>query len=354
MIWSQILAVAPLTAVGACTCSLVGELKIKREACRRRVKPELRMCLAGRSLLVMLLYGLCRSAAIGQAEQPDQSRSPIATRLSINMRQAKPLSQAEEKALRRLDIFKECEACPEMIMIPAGEFMMGAPDDEEDSEDNERPRHKVTIPKPLAVGRFAVTFDEWDTCVADRGCRGYRPSDRGWGRGRRPVLNLWWDDARAYVKWLSDKTGKPYRLLTEAEREYATRAGTTTPFWWGSSLSTDRANYDGSFTYPFVAGLKGEYRRKTLPVDSFAPNPWGLYQVHGNIYEWVEDCWHRNYEGAPTDGSAWDTPDCTRHVLRGGAWNFASWHLRSASRGSVASAVELLPVGMRVARTLAR
>jgi hypothetical protein len=115
MVWSQILAVAPLTAVGACTCSLVGELK-----------PELRMCLAGRSLLVMLLYGLCTSAAIGQAEQPDQSRSQIATRLSINMRQAKPLSQAEEKALRQLDIFKECEVCPEMIMIPAGEFMMGA------------------------------------------------------------------------------------------------------------------------------------------------------------------------------------------------------------------------------------
>jgi formylglycine-generating enzyme required for sulfatase activity len=138
------------------------------------MKPELKMRLAGRSLLVMLLYALCTSAAIGQGEQPDQSRPATATRLSIDMRKAKPLSQAEEKALRQLDIFKECEACPEMIVIPAGEFMMGAPENEEDSEDNERPRHKVTIAKPFAVGRFAVTFDEWDHCVADGGCRGYR------------------------------------------------------------------------------------------------------------------------------------------------------------------------------------
>jgi formylglycine-generating enzyme required for sulfatase activity len=106
-----------------------------------------------------------------------------------------------------------------MIVISAGEFIMGAPESEEGSEDNERPQHKVIIAKPFAVGRFAITFDEWDACVADRGCRGYRPSDRGWGRGRRPAINLWWDDAWAYVKWLSDKTGKLYRLLSEAERE---------------------------------------------------------------------------------------------------------------------------------------
>jgi formylglycine-generating enzyme required for sulfatase activity len=257
-------------------------------------------------------------------------------------------------AVRPLDMFKECDVCPEMIVVPAGEFIMGAPESEEDSEDNERPQHKITIAKPFAVGRFAVTFDEWDACVADGGCRNYRPPDRGWGRGRRPVINLWWDDAKAYVAWLSNTTGKTYRLLSEAEREYVTRAGTTTPFWWGSILSTDRANYDGSFTYPFGVGPKGVDRRKTLPVDAFEPNPWGLYQVHGNVYEWVEDCWHGNYHGAPTDGSAWTETDCKRHVLRGGTWNFPSWHVRAASRGAVASAVELLPVGLRVARTLKR
>ena len=306
------------------------------------------------SLLATLLCVLAMSPSVGQTEQANQSRSPIASRLLIDARQPKPLSSAEEQALRPLDEFKECSVCPEMVVVPAGEFMMGAPESEEGSDDDERPQHQVKIAKPFAVGRFAVTFDEWDACVADAGCRRFRPSDRGWGRGRRPVINLWWDDAKIYVRWLSDKTGRSYRLLSEAEREYVTRAGTTTPFWWGSSLSTDRANYDGDFTYPFVGGAKGVYRGKTLPVDCFEPNPWGLYQVHGNAYEWVEDCWHPNYEGAPTDGSAWTKPDCDRHVLRGGAWNFASWHLRAASRGSVASAVNLLPISLRVARTLAR
>jgi formylglycine-generating enzyme required for sulfatase activity len=301
-----------------------------------------------------LLSGIATLQVISETEQPGQSRSLIPSQLLLYARQAKPLWWAEERAVRPMDIFKECEACPEMVVVPAGEFTMGAPKSEENSEDEERPPHKVTIANPFAVGRFSVTFDEWDACVADRGCRNFRPSDKGWGRGRRPVINLWWDDAKAYVKWLSEKTGKPYRLLSEAEREYVTRAGTTTPFWWGSILSTDRANYDGTYMYPFVGGLKGEYRGETLPVDSFEPNPWGLYQVHGNVYEWIEDCWHPNYEGAPTDGSAWLKPDCDRHMLRGAAWNFASWHVRAASRGSVASAVDLLPVSLRVARNLVR
>jgi formylglycine-generating enzyme required for sulfatase activity len=153
------------------------------------------------------------------------------------------------------------------------------------------------------------------------------------------------------VKWLADKTGKPYRLLSEAELEYVTRAGTVTPFWWGSALSTGRANYDGNFPYP-RGEMKDVYRGMTLPVDCFRPNPWGFYQVHGNVYEWVEDCWHPNYKGAPTDGSAWVTPDCDRHVLRGGSWDFAGWHLRAAARGLGASYVNHLAVGMRVARAL--
>ena len=155
-----------------------------------------------------------------------------------------------------------------------------------------------------------MTFDEWDACVADGGCNGYQPSDEGWGRGRRPVINVSWDDAKAYVAWLSNKTGKTYRLLSEAEREYVTRAGTTTPFWWGSSISTSQANYDGTNTYG--SGVKGEFRHETLPVDSFQPNPWGLYQVHGNVWEWVEDCYHESYAGAPSDGSAWTFEDCSR------------------------------------------
>ena len=304
---------------------------------------------------VLMLTKLLIVFAIDDTKaQQSPGLGPLPTKLTLEARKPTPLWQEEERAVRPHDVFRECDECPEMIVIPDGEFMMGAPKDEESSEDNEIPQHKVIFSQSFAVGRFAVTFAEWDACVAQRGCRNYRPSDRGWGRNRRPVIHLWWDDAKAYVEWLSNKTGKPYRLLTEAEREYVTRAGTTTPFWWGVVLSTDRANYDGDFTYPFRVGPKGIYRGMTLPVDAFEPNPWGLYQVHGNVYEWVEDCWHNNYRAAPTDGSAWIESNCNRHVLRGGAWNFASWHLRSASRGSVASAVNLLPVGMRVARSINR
>ena len=166
------------------------------------------------------------------------------------------------------------------------------------------------------------------------------------------MINLSWGDAKVYTKWLSEKTGRDYRLLSEAEREYVTRAGTNTPFWWGVSISSQHANYDGGFAYPTATGQVGEFRRKALPVDAFAPNPWGLYQVHGNIYEWVEDCWNKNYHGAPVDGSAWITGNCDRRMLRGGAYNFAPWHLRSAARGEVATAAEGAVVkGVRVARS---
>jgi formylglycine-generating enzyme required for sulfatase activity len=284
---------------------------------------------------------------------PSSPLQPVAG-VFPDVRSAKPLSAAEERALQPKDLFKECRDCPEMVVIPAGEFVMGAPDSEQSSDDDERPRHAVTFARPFAVGRFAVTFAEWDACVADGACKRYRPGDRGWGRGMRPVINLWWDDARAYVAWLSEKTARTYRLLSEAEREYVARAGTTTPFWWGDTISSEQANYDGGFRYGCrpKGEYKREYRRQTVPVDSFAPNPWGLYQVHGNIYEWVEDCRNRDYVGAPSDGTAWTTGNCTRRVMRGGSWQFAPWHLRSAARGAVASAVDFGPVGMRVARSL--
>jgi formylglycine-generating enzyme required for sulfatase activity len=308
-----------------------------------------------RHLPVMLLCSLFASSdAISQSNAPDRSSRSTLSSPGGHVRQPKPLSRTDERALQPLDVFKECSVCPEMIVVPSGEFIMGAPESEAGSQRSERPQHKVTIVAPFAVGRFAISFEEWDACVADHDCRNYRPPDR-WGREQQPVINLWWDDATAYVRWLSDKTGKSYRLLSEPQREYVTRAGTTTPFWWGSSVSTDQANYDGTFAYPALGnGLSGVYRGKTVPIGSFLPNPWGLYRVQGNLYEWVEDCWHDNYGGAPTDGSPWTTVDCKRHILRGGAWNFAPWQLRSADRGSVASAADLLPVGMRVARAINR
>jgi formylglycine-generating enzyme required for sulfatase activity len=208
-----------------------------------------------------------------------------------------PLSAAEERVLKPKDDFKECAQCPEIEVVPAGSFVMGSPDSEEGRIEEEGPQHRVTFGKSFGVGKFAVTFEEWDACVADGGCNGYKPSDEGWGRGRRPVINVSWEEANAYVVWLSRKTGKTYRLLSEAEREYVTRAGTTTPFWWGASISTQQANYNGNYTYGTEA--KGVSRRQTVPVDSFQPNPWGLYQVHGNVWEWTEDCWHDDYSGAP-------------------------------------------------------
>jgi formylglycine-generating enzyme required for sulfatase activity len=273
------------------------------------------------------------------------------------------LSPEQERALKPKDKFKECSNCPEMIVVPAGSFTMGSPESEQGAVDDEGPRHKVTFANPFAVGEFALTFDEWDACVADGGCDGYRPSDQGWGRGRQPAINVSWDNAKAYVAWLAKKTGKPYRLLSEAEREYVTRAGTTTPFWWGSSISTSQANYNGNYTYG--KGMKGEDRARTLPVDSFAPNPWGLYQVHGNVNDWTEDCYHESYQRAPGDGAAWTQGgghfpgmpelklDCRYRVLRGGSWNVDPSSLRSAYRDRITPTnIQDGSVGFRVGRTL--
>jgi len=240
------------------------------------------------------------------------------------------LSAAEERALKPKDVFKECDkGCPEMMVVPAGAFTMGSPADEVGRQSHEDPQHQVTIAHAFAVGRFAVTFDEWDACVSDGGCGEYRPYDQRWGRGRRPVINVSWDDAKTYLQWLSKKTGHEYRLLSEAEREYVTRAGTTTPFWWGATITTDQANYCGMESYN--GGAKGECRRKTLPVGSFTANPFGLFDVHGNVWEWVEDC-YGSYKESPTDGSARNIGDCATRLLRGGSWIDEPKDLRAATR----------------------
>jgi formylglycine-generating enzyme required for sulfatase activity len=272
----------------------------------------------------------------------------VATTVSLSSRSAKPLSAGEECALKPKDVFRECDKCPEMVVVPTGSFTMGSPASEGNGD--EGPQHAVTFEKQLAVGRFAVTFDEWDACAADGGCNGYEAMDQGWGRGRRPVINVSWDDASAYAAWLSRKTGKTYRLLSEAEREYVARAGTTTPFWLGASIATSQANYDGTVAYGNES--TGEHRGKTLPVGSFQPNDWGLYQVLGNVWEWVADCYHDSYTGAPTDGSAWTSAECSFRVLRGGSWNSSARDLRSANRYWYATDVRRADGGLRLARTL--
>ncbi|MCB1769423.1 MAG: SUMF1/EgtB/PvdO family nonheme iron enzyme [Candidatus Competibacteraceae bacterium] len=237
---------------------------------------------------------------------------------------------------------------PEVVVIPAGEFLMGSPEDEPERQASEGPQHPVVLAQPFAIGRYAVTFEEYDRfCAATRRDQ---PSDGGWGRGRRPVINVSWEDAVAYCAWLSRETGASYRLPSEAEWEYAARAGTTTAFWWGDEIDPTRANYDGRSTYR--NGARGAYRKKTVPVDDFQPNPFGLYQVHGNVWEWVQDSWHDNYQGAPADGSAWEEAGGGPRVLRGGSWYNVPLRLRSAARFRFDPRLGNYDVGFRLARTL--
>lgn len=252
----------------------------------------------------------------------------------------------------RTEWFRDCPQCPEMVVAPAGSFTMGSPQGEPDRLRDESPERRVTIAAPFAVGRFAVTFEEWDACVAAGGCNSYRPSDQGWGRGPRPgpVINVSWTDAKAYTQWLSKTTGKTYRLLSEAEREYVTRAGTRTAYWWGSSIARSQANYFDNQARS--GGSSSETPQRTAPVASFEPNPWGLYQVHGNVWEWAEDCYHGSYQGAPADGSAWTTGDCSRRVLRGGSWFNFPWVLRAAHRFAYSPSARIDTFGFRVARSL--
>lgn len=237
--------------------------------------------------------------------------------------------------------FRDCRECPLMVVVPAGKFVMGSPSTEPERGDDEGPQRTVTIAHRFAVGVHEVTFAEWDACAADGGCNNYLPSDHGWGRGTRPVVDVDWRDAQAYVKWLSGKTGNSYRLPSEAEWEYAGRSGSTTPYHYGSTISAEQANYRADILA----------REKTLPAGTFPANGFGLHDVHGNVFEWTQDCWNASYAGAPDDGSAWDPGYCDR-VLRGGSWAaFAEW-LRSAYRHRSNPGVRANDCGFRVARTL--
>ena len=225
-------------------------------------------------------------------------------------------------------IIKDCAVCPELVVVPRGSFLMGSTKGEAGRNSNEGPMHTVNIQYMLAVGVYEVTFDEWDSCLNNGGCEGYRPDDEGWGRGRRPVINVKWSDAQNYVMWLSEKAGRQYRLLSESEWEYVARAGTTTRYWWGDRLGNGRANCTGCGS-PWDSNM-------TAPVGQFKANPFGLHDIHGNVWEWVQDGWHFGYKNAPSDGSAWMKGTVMgRFVLRGGAWNSNSKDLRSASRHAV-------------------
>ena len=252
------------------------------------------------------------------------------------------VDQEKAKAANAGTDFKECATgCPTMVVLPAGKFTMGSPDSEKDRSDSEGPQHEVMIAKPFAVGRTEVTFAEWDACAVAGGCP--KASDSTWGRGDRPVINVSWDDAKQYADWLSKMTGKKYRLLTEAEWEYAARAGRQTRFSFGD----DEAQLEQHAWY------NRNSEKKTQPVGKKVANAFGLHDMHGNVYEWVEDSWHDSYRGAPTDGSAW-TKDGneSQRVVRGGSWGNSPRVLRAAYRSSDSPDIRDNDRGFRLARTL--
>ena len=228
---------------------------------------------------------------------------------------------------------------PEMVEIPAGMFRMG---EFQGGGNDQRSLHMVRIATPFAMGKYEVTFEAYDQFAVATGRE--LPDDRGWGRGKRPVMRVSWNDAVAYAQWLSEQTGKRYRLPTEAEWEYAARAGSTTRYWWGNELGRNNANCIG-------CGSRWD-NKQTAPVGSFRPNDFGLYDTAGNVWEWVEDCWNKSYDGAPSDGSAWLGGDCSNRVLRGGSWVFIPWGLRSAYRFRGWTVNRYVDFGFRVARTL--
>ena len=256
-------------------------------------------------------------------------------------------AQGEERKDRE---FKECANCPVMVGIPAGSFVMGSPPSESGRFDTEGPQHKVAI-RAFALGKYDITSEQFLTFLRDTG---YQPApcnpmlDMGWrspGRGKAsapydadtphwPAVCLDWRDAQRYIEWLNAEVRKerpgtaratgPYRLPSEAEWEYAARAGTTAARWWGDGIGVNKANCNG-------CGSEWD-KRLFADVDAFAPNGFGLYGMLGNAWQWTEDCWHQTYDGAPDDGSPWTEPDCRKHVIRGGSWINLPVFVRSAAR----------------------
>ena len=227
----------------------------------------------------------------------------------------------------------------EMVSIPAGTFRMG--DMSGDGQSDEKPVHRVRV-SAFNLGKYEVTFAQWDACVADGGCGGYRPEDYGSGRDNHPVINVSWDNVQTFIFWLNKKTGGNFRLPSEAEWEYAARAGSKTKYSWGNSIGSNRANCDG-------CGSRWDDDR-TAPVGSFSANAWGLHDMHGNVWEWTEDCWNDSYAGAPSDGRAWELGNCGQRVVRGGSWDVEPGGLRSAFRGRAPRSGRSFSVGFRLAQ----
>lgn len=258
--------------------------------------------------------------------------------------------------------FKDCPTCPDMVVLPAGEFEMGSPAAESGQTD-EKPVHVVKFAKPFAIGKFELTFDQWDACTADAKCP--KIDDEGVGRGIMPVINVDWTDAQIYVTWLSQKTGKKYRLPSEAEWEYAARGGTTTPWYWGVSETSEGSpraceyanvhDFTSKEAHPMYVWSNhpcADGFAEVAPTGKLKPNAYGLHDMSGNVREWVEDCHRGGYAGAPADGSAWQDANCAKRIVRGGGWIDGFQTVRSAYRHTFEGPHRSYQVGVRVVREM--
>ena len=292
--------------------------------------------LAGAGVDSAVIEAMARASASGRSgAAPTQASSSTRSAPSPSAPQAASSRQPGETFS---DALNSGGQGPEMVVVPAGRFQMGCVSGQ-DCFDEEFPLHDVTIPQAFAVSKYEVTFEDYDRFTYPN-----RVDDEGWGRGRRPVINVSWNDAQDYVEWLWAQTGHTYRLLSEAEWEYVARAGSSTAYSWGNAIGSNRAN---------CIGCGGQWDNgQTAPAGSFPPNAFGVHDMHGNVWEWVEDCWNGSYAGAPTDGSAWRSGDCARRVLRGGSWFYTPRALRSAHRVLIPSGIRRYQIGFRVARTL--
>jgi formylglycine-generating enzyme required for sulfatase activity len=310
--------------------------------------------------------------------QPKKNRRP---RRASRSHQDQPVPPATPAPPVAPELIQDFSGAPKLVRVAAGRFLMGSPGAELGRSADEGPRHEVELAHDFAIGIYPVTFSEWAIAQSEGGVD-HAPDARNWGLGNQPVIYVSWEDAHKYCAWLHNKTGKTYRLPTEAEWEYAARAGTTTPFWWTEEITTEHANYDGR--HPYGDGPTGQYRKRPVPVDfdQFKPNPWGLRQVHGNIWEWCEDHWFADYSDAPHNGAARYAPasqatnkqstaasrpkfldrfstgrssgdlNAPLRVVRGGSWRLLAKDLRSARRMGYRQNYRGDTIGFRVVRDL--
>ncbi|MEJ0075704.1 MAG: SUMF1/EgtB/PvdO family nonheme iron enzyme [Alphaproteobacteria bacterium] len=280
------------------------------------------------------------------------SSLPVGASSDITIEKSAP---TVETAVPGKTFFRECDICPVMAVVAAGSNVIGSPAHENGRSVSEGPQQPVAFRLPLAVGRSEIAFEEYIACINEGGCPAGVPTDYDWGYGRQPAMNISWNDAKAYVAWLSRKTRATYRLLSEAEWEYAARGCAkvceSLPFWFGIEISKDKVNYDSRIAY--LGSVKATRRERTVPIDAVSqPNPFGLLHVHGNVAEWVEDCWEESLAGMSRDGAARTTGDCSRRVVKGGSYDDPPKDVRSAKRTWQAAGDRRAQVGFRVAREL--